>query len=902
MKTIINHHSKQIFLTAFLLLVLVVYHQVATADVLNPKTYTSPSGHFKLFVDPSAMDGSGPATYRFSRDGEVIWSGERPFSLWDAKLTDEGTVAGYAYEKGVDSGGNHGTGFSGLSIIIVSHDGRVLQHDPASSHKAKVSTNFWAGDSPEVQDIVVDTERDRFVTFIPLAGKKAPIIWWIYRLSTGKKIGDIIPDHPETDVNGFQRTIFAEIVPGTPLVLVQWYIYGSPSSAALSLLDSDGKEVWNLKLLGEYDNLGEDWNWYWNLVSTGIQQASVGIRRFSFRSYSLSSRLSFSIQADDKVKSGWQVAKTARVKDHLSVGNTDEAPPELNVIELQLVGTIELKTKAAHERTPIGDFYDFAIDHLGALGFVKQGKNGTTRFIRVDPEGKILSDFILNIPKDDKAEIGNAVPVSDIRWVFVRESYDEKIGTRAWWIDIKTEKVNPIKGFTSGSIESLVPTGDGGFFVLTQHFLKYTIQEEIIRYNRFGKSVWSHRNPGYGQGLSFEAATWIEGTGAAVLTTVTNTIEFFSPDGTHLCSAKVSDMIKVKPNYPTGITADLNGGLILYDFDGSPPIYRINSKGTIIAKFRPRFPDGRTFNITGDVKVAPDGSLWTSDSHSLLKLNAEGVVEKVLGLQPDDNTLEEIRAMTVDSKGRIYAINERTAAVHVFDKNGKSIRTCTPLPTDFATGGGIGSITVDGEGNIYYNPGGTYGLDENSGYLEFSHQCKRIGFQNLNLDSITEEWFFKPGTLERWVLGYESIYLVDAEGKPKRTIRKRPNGNWLENVHDGAVAADGSLAVIASPLGFGWSGGPVVVNIYGSDGEPIKTIPLTEESTFARIAFNGSVIATADNGAIRFYRADGQILGKFKPPSTDDGENYWYLHMSPDGTEIWLRASESLTITRYKLP
>jgi len=73
MKTIINHHSKQIFLTAFLLLVLVVYHQVATADVLNPKTYTSPSGHFKLFVDPSAMDGSGPATYRFSRDGEVIW-------------------------------------------------------------------------------------------------------------------------------------------------------------------------------------------------------------------------------------------------------------------------------------------------------------------------------------------------------------------------------------------------------------------------------------------------------------------------------------------------------------------------------------------------------------------------------------------------------------------------------------------------------------------------------------------------------------------------------------------------------------------------------------------------------------------------------------------------------------
>ena len=68
--------------------------------VLNPKTYLSPSGEYRLHVDPSTMYGQGKATYRLDRGGQVAWEGARPFTLWDAGVTDDGVVAGYAYSHG----------------------------------------------------------------------------------------------------------------------------------------------------------------------------------------------------------------------------------------------------------------------------------------------------------------------------------------------------------------------------------------------------------------------------------------------------------------------------------------------------------------------------------------------------------------------------------------------------------------------------------------------------------------------------------------------------------------------------------------------------------------------------------------------------------------------------------
>src|SRR5687767_10030327 len=70
------------------------------APDLAPREYASPSGRITLFVDPSSREGAGEATYVLRKDGTIVWSGERPFTLWEAAVGDDGTVGGYAYTLG----------------------------------------------------------------------------------------------------------------------------------------------------------------------------------------------------------------------------------------------------------------------------------------------------------------------------------------------------------------------------------------------------------------------------------------------------------------------------------------------------------------------------------------------------------------------------------------------------------------------------------------------------------------------------------------------------------------------------------------------------------------------------------------------------------------------------------
>src|ERR1700752_347351 len=94
--------SFPIFVIACLL---VPAQRVATASegpppVLNPKTYVSPSGEWRLLIDPSTMYGQGAGNCRLTQRDQVVWEGERDFTLWDAGVSDEGIVAGYAYSHG----------------------------------------------------------------------------------------------------------------------------------------------------------------------------------------------------------------------------------------------------------------------------------------------------------------------------------------------------------------------------------------------------------------------------------------------------------------------------------------------------------------------------------------------------------------------------------------------------------------------------------------------------------------------------------------------------------------------------------------------------------------------------------------------------------------------------------
>ena len=92
----------------FLLAVLASPSSHGRPSILDPKSYSSPSDAVVLTVDPSSPGGAGRADYVLRRGTTTLWQGEKPSTLWDAVVTDDGTTAGYAYSQGYNGGESDG--------------------------------------------------------------------------------------------------------------------------------------------------------------------------------------------------------------------------------------------------------------------------------------------------------------------------------------------------------------------------------------------------------------------------------------------------------------------------------------------------------------------------------------------------------------------------------------------------------------------------------------------------------------------------------------------------------------------------------------------------------------------------------------------------------------------------
>lgn len=280
----------------------------------EPRVLASPDGVYQLHVQPSAETGEGPACYRFTRGSELVWSGARPMCFIDAAVLDDGRVVGYAYEQGVHWTVWHGMRFLGLSVAFLDQKGEVQFHELGSEHKAgKINpgSNMSHSDSPRVLGMLVDPSHDRFTLRIaPGSFAIAPSVWWVFRLSTGERIADLVPPHP-TPLASVRPEVSAQLVPGTPFTLVHWHVppyrgVREQEGAALYLLDADLAVVWKKDLPAEYEGLGEEWDWD-SAFRIDPPQAQVASKSFSFRSMQAGATLEFSVKEDVEAPSGWRV-------------------------------------------------------------------------------------------------------------------------------------------------------------------------------------------------------------------------------------------------------------------------------------------------------------------------------------------------------------------------------------------------------------------------------------------------------------------------------------------------------------------------------------------------------------------------------------------------------------------
>ena len=265
-------------------------------DSVGREHYTSPSGEFSLDTAPVEPLGEYGCAYRFTAKDEVLWSDDRPYTLRQVTVTDQGAVVGFAYSvfgdpppaapwtPVISGSGKY------LHVVILGPDGNELLHDVV---EGDLPLGFKTAYPPQplhplVEQLVVDADNDRAVVVTrglpPGAdGDFYGATWTVYSVSTGRRVtsfkedqllgkdcqdstkGD--PGAPADRLSSVRpcigRVVEAAPIRGAPLLLVHAVTLQRQQKGwdgRFVVIDHTGKEVWSLDARDDYAGLGECWD------------------------------------------------------------------------------------------------------------------------------------------------------------------------------------------------------------------------------------------------------------------------------------------------------------------------------------------------------------------------------------------------------------------------------------------------------------------------------------------------------------------------------------------------------------------------------------------------------------------------------------------------------------------
>lgn len=879
------------------------------AGALEPKTYTSRSGQYALTIDPGQRNGAGSARYALQKGPVTAWSAELPFTLWDAVVADDGVVGGYAYTTGYD----HDDGEFVVAIIDGKGKVRTSERTPR-----RPSPYLHTLGDPKAAGVLLDADNDRFVVRVADADINAQSeAWWTYRLSDGHLLAKPKPKALAGDEHFLRYVMAAQPIVGTPLTLVQWLRSACCTSesddfgTAFEIVDADAKPVWMLALPRDYvaaERDPKDRIMSYMREHGAILDATQPMR-FDVWQVVDAARVSYVVERD--ASGTWRARETGRKAQSAVPTDSPQVHHEAQEhADLPLVGTIRLETGV---RSPavIYDVFDFSIADRGRFAFVNgcgcTDATGPATLTIVDGTGRLLRSILLppiDGPHEGWAHYHQAWLGGD-RWVVTRSLSGIDTHSAAFIVDGGTGSVSRPEAFDTPQIDSLASSRDGGFIAVTNAQQKYGMTSGLSAFDADGRLRWSvgeaHGDEAKLSG-SVEAVAVTTTGDVVVLQNVSNNLKIYDRSGAYQRTLDLAPVFAGKLEYPRGIEADAAGGVIVQDANKDVSFVQMKLDGTRIRALTPVFADGRRFETRGGIQASSDGSLWTSDGSSLLRLDTRGVVQAVVGERPDADALGRVAAIAVRSNGWIYAADHRTAAVHVFDGTGKRVQVCRPDTKDYDAELELPSLTVTDGGDVFITRRDGFS-EEGVDFLHYSPSCTRLGIETAAVDATSQTWHAQPGSTHRWIHGFGRLYLVDARGQTVRTIERQANGRWLD-ADAAATAPDGSIAVVSNQPDA--PAVPESVTVYTRGGDAVDTWPLPAKSYLASIAYDGRTIAWLTNEREAEQRISVTLLDtrngtrrQFTPPSATEGSAV-FLEQRNGADELWIFDGRS-TINRYAL-
>jgi hypothetical protein len=608
----------------------------------------------------------------------------------------------------------------------------------------------------------------------------------------------------------------------------------------------------------------------------------------------------------------WKVTEIGRKECNLpdeSAAKPATRPSEevLPRISLDYLGAIELRGSVPTSKSPFdeNDLRGFSIDKRGRFVFIHVGADKTGSLLRIDEQGTIAGRVPLPAPKGEQGHWSGHACLGGDRFVVTTSQRGVEGKSEAWIADFASGELVPLTDFDCPSVDAILGLPSGGFAALATHHYKHTMTKELRGYDAKGRLQWtvSEGQPDDRERLFSPEDICLTADGLiAVVEVIGHQIKFYNQSGHFVRLINLTQAWGREPRYPCDIEAMPNGDLLVGDAVASGGDFvRMASSGKILSEFSLSFADGRQF--ISSIQPGPDGRMWAAQNRALLEVKENGVVERVVGEVPAADRLDKIAAAAMDPHGRLYVLDRHTYCVHVFGPEGKLLFLCKPDPREIPAGDVVfANITTSDAGEIFVSRESDPFAEDGGGYLRFSADGHRLGIVRLGVDSITEEWHFQPGTGRRWVRCHKEIALVDATNRVIEWIKRRPDGNWLENSDALAVASDGSLVVFDRTLRA--SSPSPSLNVYSADGAAVRIVAAPAVLGWrTKVAYSGEWIAAiCYDGPLVLVGKTGKSLldsdaGTRLTPNRDR-----FLFFTSDGKELRILDAETQMVHRFAVP
>lgn len=876
------------------LLVIASSVQSATPK-LQPRTYTSPSGEWSCHVDPSSLLGAGPSKVVVKRGATQVWACELPFTFWEALVTDTGHCAGYAYSDGWAEMAARGH----VVVAIVDPEGKTTREERIE----RTGSRFIHGPpSPNPLGVLTHPELDRFVVRVADEDvNRQNEEWWIYRVSTGEKLEPLRPKATLEDAEPLRWSMDARPVAGTPLTLVQWYLFEWRSredrdlGTRFVLVDASFEPVWSLSLPKDYrlaDSKEE-------LQSLGELRSTSGIlsdgpSRFELRHVVAKERVAYEVRADAAAPKGWSVHEVARAP----YDDSRPEPAQLREVALRKIASVPLQTGAPSFEPPLRDIEAFDFDAAGAVRFARREKDGAFTLVNLDERGAVVREVRVGPFAPEVAGESLWSALNGERWLLTLSPFGAGARSRAWFVDGASGVASELVDFAGPSVEAVAAAPDGAFVVLGAYRYESTSECALLAFDASGGKRWEkrghadHEDPA---SLFSPSDVALDARGAVlVLDKLRHWVQVFDGEGEFVRHVDLETTWAVESSFLNRLIVEPAGTWLIHDFDDDDKWRRTDVDGAERASFTVRRENGsEEVGSCRAVRVGGDGRVWGTDRRELFVIDDNGVARTRFGAPPDTTRLEKISSAHFDGRGRVVLVDERSHALHVFSAAGERERVLVPDPGDLDNSGRrVQAVEAAPDGSVYVSAN-----SYRDRHLAFSAAGDRVGWIELGGPHVA---FLANG--ERWAASCKTndndiVAKLAPAGEERSRVTRRPSGQFFEEIVAVGCRPSGEVAVLDKGSGlelhlFDAAGAPErTIALHGAPRERWKSVVYGERWIVVSSYTNAALLIALPAGRASIVRiADGAkgCLHAFE--------------LSPNGQELWCATQDPPALHRFALP